>query len=338
MPNPDLKWEKTDQFDLGVNLNMFKNRVNIDLDYYYKKTSDLLLNRPLPFSTGFSSVMDNIGRVDNQGIDLLINTLNVKTKEFSWESTINLNYNKNVIKKLGEHNEDIITDPGFVGGNVILRVGKSLGSFYGYRRLGTWGVDEAAEAAKVGAIPGEAKRSADREIIGKGLPDVTGSFINKFYYKNLDLVVDMQFVLGVNSWQLFLHSTEDRTGIANSLQTVLYDAWTPENQNTMVQQIRQQNYSGQNSNSDSHWVANGSYLRGNLIQLGYTVDNKLLTKWNMKKLRLTASINNAFLIHAKDFKGYDPEGSSNTNRFGQNIFFFEYPRSRDFSLGLNLSF
>lgn len=338
MPNPDLKWEKTDQFDVGINLNLFKSRLNIDMDYYYKKTSDLLLNRPLPFSTGFSSVMDNIGRVDNHGIDLLVDATVIQSGPFRWESTVNLNYNKNIIKKLGENNEDILTDPSFVGGNVILRVGQSLGSFYGYKRLGTWGTDEAAEAAKVGAVPGEAKRSADREIIGKGLPDVTGSFINKFYYKNLDLIVDLQFVTGVDAWQLFTHSTEDRTGIANSLATALYDAWTPTNQNTMVQQIRQQNYSGQNSNADSHWVANGSYLRGNLLQLGYTIDNKLLEKWKLKRLRLNLSVNNAFLIHAKDFKGYDPEASSSSSRFGQNIFFFEYPRSRDYSLGLNISF
>ena len=338
MPNPNLKWEKTDQFDIGINLNLFKNRLNIDFDYYYKKTSNLLLSRPLPFSTGFSSVMDNIGRVDNQGIDLLINTLNVKSRTFSWESTVNLNYNKNEIKKLGENNEDIITDPGFVGGNVILRVGEPLGSFYGYRRLGTWGTDEATAAAEVGAVPGEAKRSVDREIIGNGLPKVTGSFINKFYYKNLDLIVDLQFVTGVDCWQLYMHSTEDRTGIANSLKSALTDAWTPENQHTMVQQIRQQNYSGQNSNADSHWVADGSYLRGNLIQLGYTVNSKMLTKWKMKRLRLNVSVSNAFLIHSKDFKGYDPEGTSNTARFGQNIFFFEYPRNRDYSFGLNLSF
>ena len=106
----------------------------------------------------------------------------------------------------------------------------------------------------------------------------------------------------------------------------------------MVQQIRQQNYSGQNSNADSHWVCNGSYLRGSLIQLGYTVDSKQLQKWNMKKLRLSLSVNNAFLLNSKDFKGYDPEATSNTNRFGQNVFFFEYPRSRDFSLGVNVSF
>ncbi|MDR1455649.1 MAG: TonB-dependent receptor [Tannerella sp.] len=338
MPNPDLEWEKTDQFDAGISINLFNSRVNLELDYYYKKTTDLLLNRPLPFSTGFSSVMDNIGRVDNQGIDFLINTVNLPRGKFSWETTLSLSYNRNEIKKLGKNNEDIITDPGFVGGNIILRVGEPLSSFYGYRRLGVWRTDEADEAAKAGAVPGEAKRSKDREIIGHGLPNLTGSFINKLAYARFDLLLDLQFVTGVDSWQLFMHSTEDRTGIANVMASALYDAWRPDRQNTMVQQVRQQNYSGQNSNSDSHWVADGSYLRGNLIQLGYTPDGKLLGKWKLKSLRLNLSVGNAFLIHSRDFKGYDPEGSSNTAHFGQNIFFFEYPRARNYSLGLNLGF
>lgn len=338
MPNPDLEWEKTDQFDVGINLNMFRNRVNLELDYYYKITDDLLLERPLPFTTGFSSVWENMGRVDNSGIDFLLNTINIDTKDFTWESTLNLNYNKNEIKRLGENNEDIITNPGFVGGNIILRVGESLSSFYGYERLGVWGTDEAEEAAKVNAVPGEAKRSKERTIIGNGLPNLTGSFINKFYYKNFDLIVDLQFVTGVDAWQLFFHSAEDRTGIANGLSTILYDGWTETNQNTMVQQIRQQNYSGQNSTSDSHWVADGSYLRGSLLQLGYTFDNKLISKWKMQNMRVNFSVSNAFLIHSKKFKGYDPEATSNTDKFGQNVFFYQYPVPRTYTLGVNLSF
>ena len=338
MPNPDLQWEKTDQFDIGFNLNMFRGRVNIDMDYYSKKTKDLLLNRPLPFTTGFSSVTDNIGQVDNKGIDLLINTRNIVKKDFEWSTTINMNYNKNEIVKLGENNEDILTDPNFVGGQIILRVGESLGSFYAYRRLGTWGTHEVEEAAAVGAVPGEAKRSKDREILGKGLPDVTGMLSNRVAYKNWDLSLDLQFTAGVEVMQNFLHSTEDRTGIANVLKTALYDAWTPENQNTMVQQIRQQNYSGQNSNSDSRWVCDGSFIRGSLIQLGYTFDSKALNRLKLSNLRLNLSVTNAFLIHSKDFQGYDPEAASNDNRFGQNVFFFSYPAARSYSLGLNVSF
>jgi len=338
LANPDLKWEKTDQFDFGFNLSMLDSRVNLDFDYYYKLTSDLLLARPIPYTTGFSSVIDNIGEVSNRGLDILLTTTNVKTSNFTWESTFNVNYNTNRIEKLGANNEDILTNPGFVGGNVILRVGESLSSFYGYRRLGTWGSNEVAEAAKVGAVPGQAKRSTEREILGKGLPNWTGSFINTFNYKNWDFTVDLQFVAGVDTWQLYMHSMEDRSGIANGFSTILYNGWTENNQNTMVQQIRQQNYSGQDSQADSHWVSDGSYIRGNLIQLGYTFDNSKLTRMGLKKLRGYVSVSNAFLIDSKDFLGYDPEATSNNDQFGQNIFFYQYPRPRTFTFGVNLSF
>ena len=338
LANPDLQWEKTDQFDIGFNLSMLNDRIGLDLDYYYKLTSDLLLDRPIPYSTGFPSVTDNIGEVSNRGLDVLLTTVNVKKPNFTWQSTINANYNTNRIEKLGANNEDIITSPGFVGGNVILRVGESLSSFYGYRRLGVWGTAEAAQAALVGAIPGQAKRSTAREILGKGLPDWTGSFINTFTYKQWDFTVDLQFVYGVDTWQLYFHSMEDRSGIANGFTTVLYNAWTPTNQNTMVQQIRQQNYSGQDSQADSHWVSDGSYIRGNLIQLGYTFDSNSLGRSGLKKLRAYASVSNAFIVNSKDFLGYDPESVSNNDQFGQNIFFYQYPKPRTFTFGVNLSF
>ena len=338
MPNPDLQWEKTDQFDVGFDAIFFKDRLNLEMDYYYKKTHDLLLARPLPFTTGFGTVMDNIGRVDNSGIDLLITSTNIENDHFRWETTFNMNYNKNVIKKLGENDEDILTSPSFVGGNVILRVGESMGSFYGYKRLGTWSTDEAEEAAKLGFVPGEAKRSKDRTIIGKGMPDFTGSFINRFYYDNWDLLVDLQYVLGVETWQLHYHTSEDRTGYINGLKTILYDSWTENNQNTMVQQIRHRVFAGHNTTADSRWVADGSYLRGNVIQIGYSLGKKALDKLHLKGLRLNLSVNNAFVIHSKSFTGYDPEGSSNTDRFGQNIFFYQYPTARTYSFGAKFNF
>lgn len=338
MPNPDLEWEKTDQFDVGFNVGMFDNRINFEFDYYIKRTNDLLLDKPIPFTSGFSSVWDNIGEVENKGVDFMLSTTNIESKDFRWESTLNFNYNKNTILKLGDNNEDIIMGPDIQGGNTILRVGESMGSFYGYIRYGTWGTDEAAEAAKVNAIPGEAKRSSERFIIGNGLPDWTGSFINKFYYKNWDFTLDLQFVAGVDVWQQFIHTMEDRTGIANGLKSILYDSWTEQNQNTMVQQIRQQSYAGQNTMADSHWVSNGSYLRGNLIQLGYTFDNTLMKKLKTNSLRVYFSVNNAFLICSKDFKGYDPEGTTFNDKFSQNIMSFEYPSARTYTLGVNFMF
>ncbi|PWD97862.1 SusC/RagA family TonB-linked outer membrane protein [Marinilabilia rubra] len=340
LPNPELEWEKTEQFNVGMDLGLFDNRISMELDYYYKLTRDLLLNRPVPHSTGFGSVIDNIGSVSNQGIDFMLNTTNIQNNDLQWTSSLNLNFNKNQIEELGENDEDIFPGPWWVSGSqIILRVGEPLSSFYGYRRLGTWNTDEAAEAAEVGRIPGEAKRSEEKEIIGKGIPDWTGSFINRFKYKNFDLSVDLQFVMGVDILQQFFHSTEDRTGYANSLSTVLHEAWTPNNQNTMIQQIRNAPLSGQNSEIDDHWVCDGSYLRGNLISLGYNFDDSFLTTTGFKRLRVYASVENAFVIHSDDFKGFDPEATSwGGNQWGQNMFFFQYPKPRTFTLGVNLEF
>jgi TonB-linked SusC/RagA family outer membrane protein len=330
LANPDLKWEKTNQFDIGFNLNLFKDRLNFDVSYYYKLTTDLLMSRPVPHSTGFTSVMDNIGSVSNQGIDFMLNTVNVNNKDFAWTTTLNLNYNKNTIEKLGENDEDILTGPWFVSNNlVILRVGESLSSFWGYERLG---MNEN----------GQAIRSDKPTILGKGLPDVTGSFINNLRYKNFDLTLDFQFVTGVDVYQQFLHSTEDRFGIANGLSTILTDAWTPTHTNTEVQAVG--NAAGlfggvQSTAADSRWVCDGSYLRLNLVQLGYTFDSPTLKKLRLGSLRAYFNISNAFVLHASDFLGYDPEATSNPdNRWGQNIFFFQYPKPRTYTLGLNVTF
>lgn len=340
LPNPGLEWEKTSQINGGLNLTVLDNRISLEADYYYKLTTDLLLGRPVPHSTGFGSVIDNIGSVSNRGIDLLLTTQNVRRMDFNWETNFSVNFNRNRIEELGENDEDIFPGPNWVSGSqTILRVGESLGSFWGYRRLGTWGTDEAAEAAAVGAVPGVAKRSPERHIIGKGLPDYTGSLINRFNYKNLDLVVDLQFTYGVEVMQQFLHSTEDRTGYANGLATILYEGWTENNQNTMVQQIRNATLNGQNSEVDDHWVVDGSYLRGNLISLGYNFNSDLLTNAGINSLRMYLSADNFFVLHSKRFKGYDPEATSwGGDQWGQNIFFFQYPKPTTVTFGVNVRF
>ena len=342
LANPDLKWEKTGQFDFGVNLNMFSNRLNFDVSYYYKKTTDLLLERPVPHSTGFSSVMDNIGSVQNKGLDIMINTVNLQGKDFSWASTLNVNYNKNKILELGENNEDIEPGPWWVSGSqTILRVGQSLGSFYGYERLGVWTEDERAEAEAAGSAVGRAKRSADKKILGKGTPDFSGSFINEFNYKNWDLTVDLQFVAGVEVMQQYCHSTYDRFGITSGLSKILTDAYDGTNPNTMQQAIYLCNsgHAGQDTQLDSQWVCDGSYLRGNLIQLGYTFNPQQCKSIGLGSMRIYASVNNAFVINSSDFFGFDPEGTSQgSNQWGQNMYFFQYPKPRTYTVGLNVTF
>lgn len=338
MPNPDLKWEKTAQFDAGFNLGLFQNRLNFDVSYYLKNTTDLLLDCPVPHSTGYSTIFKNIGSVRNQGVDIMVNATPIQG-EFTWNSTLNLNFNKNEITKLGDTDADIYMDD-WVNGGTILRVGESMGSFYGVVREGFWTVEdyEAGKCEKTQI--GHARRSESKEILGKGLPDWTGSWINNFSYKGFDLTVDFQFVWGVDAWQRFMHSTYDRFGITNGLKNILYDAYDGTNPETMQQMIYLANsgHKGGDTTSDSQWICNGSYLRLNMLQLGYTFDSSIAKKIGLSGLRVYASGNNLFLITASDFLGYDPESTSSTSKFGQNMTFFSYPRARTFTFGVNVTF
>ncbi len=340
LPNPELEWEKTYQFNIGTEASLFNQALSFEVDFYHKLTTDLLLDRPVPATTGFTVIQDNIGALSNRGFDVRLTTQNVRSSDFFWSSTLNFNYNRNRVERLGAGDEDIFPGPFWVSGSqTILRVGEPVGNFYGFERLGTWNTDEAEEAAEVGAIPGEAKRSENRKIIGNGLPDFTGSFVNNFNFRNFEFMVDLQFVLGSDIMQQFLHTAEDRQALTNGLRTQLVNAWTEDNQDTMYQRIRHQPRSGQNTQADSHWIVDGSYLRGNLIQLGYNFDQSLINNWGLTQLRVTASLENAFVIHSSDFKGHDPEASSwGGNIHAQNIFFYQYPRPRTASLGIRLQF
>lgn len=342
MANPDLRWEKTAQWDFGVNLGLFRNRLNFDVSYYNKRTTDLLLDCPLPTATGYRSVFKNIGSVQNQGFDIMIAGVPVQTKDFNWSTTLNLNYNKNKILGLGDNDEDILMHSWVGGYESILRVGENMSSFYGYKRLGVYTEEDFAAGACEKKQIGRAKRTKKKEIIGKGMPDWTGSLINTLTYKNLDLTVDFQFVWGVETMQQFYHSTYDRFGITNGLSNILYDAYNGTNPNTMQQAVYLMNsgHAGQDTTVDSQWISDGSYLRANVIQLGYTFTPRSCRFMRLGALRAYASVNNAFLICSGDFKGYDPESTSqgDGDKFGQNMTFFSYPRARTWTVGLSVTF
>lgn len=351
MPNPDLKWEKTAQWDFGFELGLFKNRLNFDISYYYKYTSDLLLNRPVPETTGYSSIMDNIGAVSNQGLDILVTAYPIQTNDFSWTSTLNLGFNKNRVEKLDEGasvdpvsgKRQILTD-GFVGYDMIIREGEPLSSFFGYKRAGIYdGVPEHwdANTMNIPGTIGEKVTYKERQIIGNGLPDWTGSFINTFNYKGFDLTVDFQFSWGAQIMQEYYHSTVARF-LTNGLDRLYQEAWHPEkNPNGKEQAIRLNNFGmGANNQADDDWVCDGSYLRCNMLQLGYTFDSKTVKGIGLSALRLYASVSNVFLITAKDYYGYDPDNSTRLgdNNWGTGRQFFSYPRPRTFTFGLNVAF
>ncbi len=345
--NDELGWEKNSEIDLGVSLGLFNNRINIEADAFVKKTQALLLDAPIPQSSGFGSVFKNIGKLQNKGIELAINTTNIKSENFSWTSNFNITFLNTKILSLGQNNDDIFLSPGFLSNFNLMRVGLSPGSFYGYTVLGTWSTSEAAQAAsfnglkpgdlKIKDLNGDGKITADdREVLGKSTPDGFGTFTNNFRYKGIELGIELQFNYGNQIMNLTKHSGQDRTGQANSYATVL-DAWTPEHQNTSIAETRPA-YVGYQTEIYSTKVENGNFIRGRSVTLGYNFADNILKKLKVSRLRVYAQAQNLFII--TKYTGYDPEVSTynNNSNFTQGIQFYDYPKPRTFLLGVNVSF
>ena len=345
LANPDLQWEKTAQVDAGLEVGLFNNRISFDGDVYYKKTTNMLLQAPVPTSSGYSSIYKNIGSMENKGLELSLETRNIVTDNFNWTTNFNISINKNKILELGEANDDIFPGPYFLAQTNVLRVGQPVGSFYGLIREGTYGSDEADLAAQYGLLPGDIKHkdvngdgqinAADRVILGNGYPKGFGALLNTWRYKNFDLTLDLQFSYGNDILNLSRHSGEDRTGQANSYATVL-NGWTPDNQDTDIAQNRPSK-AYYTTTVDSHMVEDGSFIRGRNLILGYNFDQDVLDRMGFQRLRVYASLQNFFLI--TDYTGYDPEVTTYSgSAFAQGITFFDYPKPRTLTLGLNLNF
>jgi TonB-linked SusC/RagA family outer membrane protein len=346
--NNDLKWERSVQFDAGLELGLLKDRVSLTVDYYDRVTKDLLLQTPIPWSAGEvnANVYKNVGSVKNSGIEVSLNTTNIKTDDFEWSTSFLFATNKNRVLKLNEGNADIFPGPNFLGQNYVIRVGEPIGSFYGMTRLGTYSESEAADAATHNLKPGDRKYiyNADGSnyysIIGQAYPKWTGTFSSTFRYKAVDFSFDIRFVQGVNTAANFKHSAEDRQTISNSLKTVL-NGWTPTNQNTFVSQVRNYKYA-QDSHFDTWWVENGSFIRGQNFVLGYNLPASQTEKLKISRLRVYASVQNLFLI--TKYTGYDPEVDTfnqtvgSNASFSQGLDFFSNPRPRTWNFGVQLSF
>jgi TonB-linked SusC/RagA family outer membrane protein len=342
--NANLKWEKVDQYDVGLEMGFFNNRLALTADYFHKTTKDLLLEAPIPWTSGLESVYQNIGSVRNTGFEVALTTRNFIRKNFSWTTEINFATIRNEILHLGANNDDIYPGPWFLGETNVLHVGWPIGTFIGYERDGVWGTKEAAEAARYNVKPGDLKwrdvnndgKIDDDDIVrlGRAYPKVTANMVNDFKIGNFDFSFDIRLVLGVNTVANFKHSTEDRQAIANSLATVK-DAWTPDNQDSHIAEVR---YYGSfyQTHIDSWWVEDGSFIRGQNIVLGYTFPDKVISKSAISKLRLYVSAQNFFLI--SDYTGYDPEVETFGGQLTQNQDFFPYPRPRYVNFGVSLSF
>ena len=356
LANPDLKWEKTAQYDVGLEVGLFKNKISLELDYYYRKTTDMLLDAPVPQTSGYATIRKNVGSMENKGLELGINTKNIATENVSWNTTFNISMNRNKVLSLATPSDIFeVGGPNFTNQTNIIRIGEAVGSFWGLTRLGTWGTDEAVEAAKfvsyrngLTILPGDIKykdfngdyriSDEDRSIIGNGSPKAWGTLTNYVSYRNLDLTLELQYSYGNDVMEMNLHSSEDRQALANSYATVL-NAWTPDNQDTMIAQVRDTR-AGYVTNVDSYWIKDGSFVRGKNIMLAYSFQPNLIDRLHLNKLRLYASAQNFFLLVDDDLIG-EPEispiisGPSN-NVFSQGMKWHEYPKATTFVIGLQI--
>ena len=339
--NENLKWETTEEFNIGLDLGI-ANRLNITADYYERTTKDLLFNVPLASFTGYSSILSNAGSIRNSGIELLINSLNVQTDNFAWNTSINFTKNDNEILSLGNEDADIFTAP-IWWNHQIFRVGEAAGSFWGYNRLGTWGTNEVDEAARYGRIPGDIKLEDknddgilnfdDQQIIGSGLPDYTINIGNTFTYKNWDLSVDILVNKGNDILDHSIILNVDRVGYGNTYKKFFDQMWTPENQNTRYPRVRKdiRKFDG----ADSGQVFDGSFIRGQNLSLTYNFDNSLLDKIGLQSAKIYLNLQNFFL--STDYHGYDPEVSSFGGQFTEGIELNGYPRPMNMNLGFKLT-
>jgi TonB-linked SusC/RagA family outer membrane protein len=359
LANPDLRWEKTAQYDAGVELGLFDNRISVEADFYYRKTTDMLLDAPVPRTSGYATIRKNVGSMQNKGLEFALNTVNVQRRDFSWNTTFNISMNRNKILSLATPSDIFgVGGPNFTNPTNIIRIGESAGSFWGLTRLGVWSEAEVQEAAKFVSYrnnltirPGDIKyldvngdriiNDADRQIIGNGNPKAWGSLFNTFKYRRFDFTVELQYSYGNDILDMTLHSSEDRVALANSYRTVL-NAWTPQNQNTQIAEIRDTR-AGYVTNVDTRWIKDGSFIRGRNILLGYNFSPAVTSRLRLERLRVYASAQNLFLIRHKELNG-DPEvtptgGYANdaNNVFSQGMYWHSYPKPTIYMVGINVS-
>lgn len=337
MSNPDLKWERANQFDAGLDVSMFNGRIEFVADFYNKITSDLLYRLQLPSTTGYESSMTNLGKIRNRGLELGLTTRNIQTPDFLWTTSVNYSMNRSMVIDI---DGNII---GKWGGRIV--EGRPLNQFYGYVRLGTWGADEAAEAAKYNKKPGDLKYldrngngqkdGDDQDFLGSGTPKFEMNLANNISYKGFTFLFDLHALYGNQVINFTRQLMENRVTFSNSYGGILENAWTPDHQNAMVASLRLPG-DGYENDVDSHSAEPGSFLRVRNVGLRYDFENNILNRWRIQTLSLGLNVENALLF--TKYSGGDPEVTSYDPVFEQGVDFYTYPKPRTYSFTLGVSF
>ena len=344
--NPNLTWERSTEFNLGLDFGVFQNRLSGTVEAYNKLTTDLIMNAAVPEHLGFGSITDNVGSSRNKGIELTLNTHNIRTTNFGWSTNFVVSYNKNEIVDLA-YKEDLGTYSAQLAGmqgDYANRwfIGQPIRTNWNLQTIGVWQLGEEAEAAKYGQRPGQFRVrdfdgdgvinvNKDRVLDGQRSPDWWGGFTNTFRYKNIDLVAQASWRTGARERnQYFVQFALENNNL--NFNNLRKDYWTPENPSTtMGQPSNMGPYRDVNSTSSgvSHTFHSTDFLKINYITLGYTFNRNLLSRLKMSGLRLYATVQNPVIF--TKFSGFDPEQPSvspNTSDF----------MTRNVLFGLDVSF
>lgn len=344
IPNPDLKWETTIQYDIGIDFGLFENRISGSVDYFIKDTEDLLLNFPIPHSTGFSSILRNIGSMRNKGLEVALKTTNILNNNFTWRTSFNFTAIDNKVTSIGGLDR-ILTGYYFTVPNTIIKPGMPLDSYYTYKVIGLFqNQEEVKNSAQPNSRRGNPKlldvdqdndiTDADRMVVGSPWPDFTYGISSNMNYKNISLSFNIAGQVGAEllngNLAYGLHPQATRY---NRLSKLVKDRWTPENRDAKwPTPIDPNNYAP--SKITSKVVQNASFIRLQDVRLSYDFPIKS-TKGFIRKATVFVTGQNLLLI--TPYGGRNPEAKRNVHN---NVWIDRntYPMARTYLLGINLKF
>ena len=332
LENPNLAWEATEQTNFGIDWGLLNGRLNVTADYYIKNTKGLLLEVLLPTSSGFTSSIQNVGNVQNKGLELQISSFNIDKDEFQWRTDFNISFNRNKVTSLPDGDRPL----GFNGYASVLKEGYPLGTFYGWKILGVnkeTGNYDFVDVDGQGNEP-YASTSTDNLVLGSAQPKFTGGMTNNLTYKSFDLSVFMHFSYGN---QIFNHAkySYGRMHTWFNSFTQSSERWRKPGDETWLHRAAWGDPTRNGSVSD-RVLEDGSFLKIKAITLGYHVKSPFLEKNGFKNIRLYVSGQNLFTF--TKYSGYDPEVNSYGNDSQLGFDMNAYPQIKSYTFGINLSF
>ncbi|MEZ5044522.1 MAG: TonB-dependent receptor [Saprospiraceae bacterium] len=345
IPNPDLKWETTTQTNIGIDFGIWQGRLSGSIDYFVKNTDELLLNLPLPRSTGFTSILTNVGKVKNAGIELQLNSTNVVKGAFRWSTSFNFAAISNEAVEIGGLTQIVTGNLANVGNSAIITPGEPIFSYYGYKITGIFNTpEEVAASAQKSSKPGYpifqdtngdgAITPADQVILGKPFPDYTIGLGNDISYKGFNLNFFFQAVQGVENINVqSIQSMYPANFRRNKFRHQFIDRWSPTNPDaTYPSGVAPSAYGGGKVNSLT--IEDASFIRLRTLTLSYDIpmpQNNVL-----QGLRLYITAQN--LLTITDYVGWDPEASLRGNTTAARADDNSYPLTKTFLFGLSASF